>query len=342
MSTLNSVIKNRYGKHFKIQHPRESKIELTLTPEFFWNENSAKQFISNSTVANSYWRDIIQQYSNIPSPASLSVNDVEKYICTLLMQGQLQIFPIDVPDVSEHPPENRAIKASDNVTYLFAPVSTLLTTTPKEVKKFAKQKDADKFLSELSADKKKLKILSSELNIDLPQTSSVNSGEILESISKALFLGTTIVIVDRFTGTPPKDEIVESAREADKPVPLAPEKEKYESVVIDFQIDVDAQRNRNDILTLIGKEAGYESIIYVGDLWEFDNDWVRLNYLDPPPSGTYSLYHDPKDGEVPYTIFKDVPYASLKELTPECDEMVIHDDEDEKEEEGNNEQSASA
>ena len=223
MGTLNSVIKDRYGKHFKIQHPRESKIELTLTPEFFWNENSAKQFISNSTVANSYWRDIIQQYSNLPSPSSLSVNGVEKHICTLLIQGQLQIFPIDVPDVSEHPPENRAIKASDNVTYLFAPVETLLTTTPKEVKKFTKQEDADKFLSELSADKKKLKILSSELNIDLPQTSSVNSGEILESISKALFLGTTIVIVDRFTGTPPKKEIVESAREADKPVPLAPE-----------------------------------------------------------------------------------------------------------------------
>ena len=223
MGILKSVVKSRFGGYYKIQLPRESKVELTLSPQFFWNESSARQFVSQLIVPNGYWRNVLNQCSHAPCSSSLSDLDLENHISTLMINKELQIFAIDVPDVSEHPPENRAIKAADNVTYLFAPVETLLTTTPKEVKHFAKQEDADKFLGGLSADKKKLKLLSSELNIDIPQTSSVNSGEILESISKALFLGTSIVIVDRFTGTPPKKEIIESLREVDKAIPLAPQ-----------------------------------------------------------------------------------------------------------------------
>lgn len=223
MGILNSVVRSRFGKYYKVQLPSESKVELTLKPESFWNENSARQFINNLQVSKNYWRIIISQCSYTLPASQITDNDIEHHISTLIINQQLQMFSIDVLDVSEHPPENRAIKTKDNVTYLFAPLNTLLTTSPKEVKYFNNEADADEFLNEIDTDEAKMKTLAAELNIDVPGTASVNADEIRTAISTALVSGAIVVMVDRFTGSPKLDEvIIETVGPGNQKAGLAP------------------------------------------------------------------------------------------------------------------------
>lgn len=206
MGIQNSVVKNRFGESYKILPLRDINAQLAIEPESFWNEASTQQFINNLTVPNGYWKEIINKYSALPSPSSLTTYEIEQQVCTLMIQGQLKLFPVEVPDIVEHPPEKRAIKTKDNTTYLFAPLGVLLTTSPKEVKHFATENDAKVFLTELASDDNKLKTIAIELNIDIPNTASVNSDELLDVIAVALAAGTVIVIVDRFSSPPPSSE----------------------------------------------------------------------------------------------------------------------------------------
>ena len=203
MGVQNSVVKNRFGEYYKVQLPRENNAQLTLKSEFFWNKESTQQFINNLTVPNGYWREIIKEYSTLPSPSSLTTNEIEQQVSTLMMQGRLKLYPVDIPDIAEHPPENRVIKSSDDVIYRFAHISTLLLNNTSETKSFKNADDAKEFLTELDATDEQLTTIASELNIKLPATAAVNQGETLEAVSQELVTGNIVIIADKTSSAPP-------------------------------------------------------------------------------------------------------------------------------------------
>lgn len=202
MGIQNSIIKNRYGECYKLQLPRDVNPQLTLKASTFWNPQSTQQFIKNLTVSPGYWREIVAEYSTLPGPASLSETEIEQRVSDLLLQGQLKLYPVNIPDLVEHPPEKRVIKSSDNILYRFAPSSTLLLSNLSETKKFSNQDDAKSFLSEISNDPDELKTISHELGLPLPETSLVNQGQITETLSKALVDGEVVIIVDKTSSVP--------------------------------------------------------------------------------------------------------------------------------------------
>ena len=203
MGVQNSVVKNRFGEYYKVQLPRENNAQLTLKSEFFWNKESTQQFINNLTVPNGYWREIIKEYSTLPSPSSLTTNEIEQQVSVLMMQGRLKLYPVDIPDIAEHPPENRVIKSSDDVIYRFAHISTLLINNTSETKSFKNTDEAKEFLTELDASDEQLTTIASELNIKLPATAAVNQGETLDAISLELASGNIVIIADKTSSTPP-------------------------------------------------------------------------------------------------------------------------------------------
>jgi len=107
-------------------------------------------------------------------------------------------------------------------------------------------------------------------------------------------------------------------RKTDRPALPMPPRKKQESIYINYQIDIDEINNVNDKLMLMHNESDYVHSIVVGVLLEFDHDWVCLEFPDPPQNGSYSLEHDPQDESlVVYTVFKNVPFSKLANLTPE-------------------------
>lgn len=109
-------------------------------------------------------------------------------------------------------------------------------------------------------------------------------------------------------------------------------------IEIHFQIDLDTHSNRNDTVTLSQDNAVYEFTIAMSSLKEFEEDWVKLEFINAPKSGTYTLVQDPNDEDFePFTIFKEVPYEELVNLTADFDELEV---EPEAEEEGGNTEGA--
>lgn len=199
----NLVVKNRFGELYKVQLPREINAQLTLKSETFWDQESTQQFIRNLTVPNGYWREIISEYSTLPIPSSLTTIEIEQQVNTLMMRGQLKFYPVDIPDIVEHPPEKRVIKSTDNITYQFAPVSTLLLNKTSEIKSFKNTGEAKEFLSNLNANDEQLTNIANELDINLPATASVNQGETIEAMSQEIAAGNIVIIVDKTSSAPP-------------------------------------------------------------------------------------------------------------------------------------------
>lgn len=237
MSLQNSVFKSRSGDFYKVVLPRENSAQLSLKSESFWNEGSAQQFISNLFVPNGYWRDILHQYSTLPCPSSLNCYEIEKQVSTLMMQGQINFYPIDIPDVSERPPENRVIKSLEDVLYRFVPVSSLLINKDAKTEQFKNIKEIKLFLSKLNPDDKKLLLIANDLKITLPNTASVNKEEITDSISEAILSGQVVIIADKISSPPPDTSKVEGSkgtvgnRRADN---VAPPVDEFKEINIDL------------------------------------------------------------------------------------------------------------
>jgi len=222
MGMQNLIVKNRFGESYKVQLPREINAQLTLISETFWNQESTQQFIRNLTVPNGYWREIINEYSTLPIPSSLTTIEVEQQVNTLMMRGQLKFYPVDILDVVEHPPEKRVIKCTDNVTYQFAPVSTLLLNKTSETKSFKNTDEAKIFLSNINANDNQLLNIANELDIKLPATASVNQGETIEAVSQELAAGNIVIIVDKTSSSPPaKKETLDKSDVGNRAVILA-------------------------------------------------------------------------------------------------------------------------
>ena len=242
MILQNSVVKNRCGELYKVQLPRDNNAQLNLKSKSFWNEGSAQQFIHELTVPNDYWRDIIHEYGTTPCPSSLTIDEIEKHVSLLMTQGQLKFYPVDIPDISEQPPENRVIKGSDNTINRFMPISYLLLNKSDNVKYFNNSDEAKEYVSSLNPSDEKLTTIATELKITLPNTSSVNKGEKLDAIASALVTGKAIIIADKVSSPPPDESKVAKTkdttgnRRADQ---VAPPVDEFKEITIDLMDDFD-------------------------------------------------------------------------------------------------------
>lgn len=195
----NLVVKHSSGESYKVLLPRETIPQLNLTPESFWNEGTARQFINNLIVSNNYWRDIVNQCSS--SISCLAPDDIEKQVSSLMMHDKIKFYPVKIMDIVDHPPEKRALKLN-NVLYRFEPSSSLLFNNVSETKKFNNIDEANEFLSEISSNEEKLTVIAHELSIQLPATASVNKSEIADAISQELVSGSIVIIVDKTSSVP--------------------------------------------------------------------------------------------------------------------------------------------
>ena len=200
----NLVVKHRSGESYKITLPRGNVSEQSLTPESFWNESSAQQFVNNLVVSQGIWRDIIHQCDSF-STSCMAHDNIEKQVSSLIMDDKIKFYPVKIMDTVEHPPEKRIIK-SDNTIYRFEPSSSLLFMNSAETQSFKSIDDAYTFLNKISNSEAELAAIAKELNIDIPKTAYSNEGEITDVISEELISGNTVIIVDRFTSTPSGDE----------------------------------------------------------------------------------------------------------------------------------------
>jgi hypothetical protein len=233
------IIKDEFGQRYVLKTSAVHLAQSSFKAKSFWNSESTQSFVQKLNVTHAYWQGLLQQFSTVPSLHTLQRQQIEKHVSELLITGQIFLYPIANQKQDEHAPQKRAIKSSDNVTYLFAASSTLLTSTPREVKHFSSKKEADKFLKELATDDEKLKTIASELDIDVPTTASVNSAELYTAISTALAAGTVVVLVDRVSSAPSStssnSETVEAVGPGNRKSDLGPPEDEFKEINVELE-----------------------------------------------------------------------------------------------------------
>jgi hypothetical protein len=230
------IIKDEFGQRYVLKTSAVHLAQSSFKAKSFWNSESTESFVQKLNVTHAYWQSLLQQFSTVPSLHTLQKQQIEQHVSELLITGQIFLYPIANQKQDEHAPQKRAIKSSDNVTYLFAASSTLLTATPREVKYFSSKKEADKFLKELAPDDDKLKTIASELDIDVPTTASVNSTELYAAISMALAAGTVVILVDRVSSVPSSaNETVEAVGPGNRKSDLGPPADEFKEINVELE-----------------------------------------------------------------------------------------------------------
>jgi len=235
MLTTN-IIQDEFGQRYVLKTSSVHFEQSDFKAKPFWNTESTQSFVQRLNVSHGYWPDLLQQFSSIPALHTLQKQQIEYYVSELLISGKIYLYPLPKQKGTEHAPQKRAIKSSDNVTYLFAEASLLLTSTPKEVKYFSSKEDAEIFIKELNPDNKKLQTIASELNIKVPTTASVNSAELTTAICSALVAGTVIVLVDRISTVPASEsEVVEAVGPGNQKSDLGPAPDEFKEINIELE-----------------------------------------------------------------------------------------------------------
>lgn len=231
----NLVVKHKSGESYKITLPRGNVSEQSLTPETFWNESSAQQFVNNLVVSQGIWRDIIHQCDSF-STSCMSHDNIEKQVSSLMMNDKIKFYPVKIMDTVEHPPEKRVLK-SDNTIYRFEPSSSLLFMKSSETQNFKSIDDAYTFLNKISNSEAELAAIAKELNIDIPKTAYINEGAITDIISEELISGNIVVIVDKISSTPPtKKEALNKSDIGNKNAGLGPH--ETENIIFDISTSI--------------------------------------------------------------------------------------------------------
>ncbi|MCW8935131.1 MAG: hypothetical protein OQK98_10440 [Gammaproteobacteria bacterium] len=191
------LVKDHFGQYYKIQTSKDKPAPLSLESEVFRSKTQAAQFINNLTAPISFWSRIVNSETLILKSIS-NEKQLKEEVAELFNRGKIKAFKIDISSSSDHPPEKRTVTDSNKNNHTFTPVSSLLISNPKEIKKFSNKTEAEKYLNELSADKDQLKNIAQELNLGAGGSDS----EVLSSITTSLESGLVVIVVDRYSAPP--------------------------------------------------------------------------------------------------------------------------------------------
>jgi len=205
------LVKDHFGQYYKIQTRKDKAAPDALEAEIFRSNSQAQRFINDLLAPQHFWSKIYYSEALIVK-AALSEASLRNEIAELLQKGKIKAFKIDIPTLSEHPPEKRSVKDSNRNVHTFAPTTSLLISNPKEVKNFTTKAEAEKYLKEISPNRIELQNIVKEL--ELPVS--------IDLITTGLADGTIVVLVDRYSAPPSSSDLLDEVQ-GDKDASKGPE-----------------------------------------------------------------------------------------------------------------------
>lgn len=202
---FNNLLQSQHGQYYKLQTPNDISPGLTLEPRNFSNPDLTCTFLRQLRTPHRYWHRLLQRMypGNI---RHLNQQQVHRLVSQLLIDGKIRLYPVKPANHLENPPEKVTIKVKGEASYRFAEISTLLLTSPKEVKRFSSPDEAESFIQKLNPEQEQLKHIANQLDIPLDQKTAGSSDSLTSAIATSLAGGKGIVIVDRTSSSPPPEE----------------------------------------------------------------------------------------------------------------------------------------
>jgi len=315
--TMINTLQSIFGQKFQVISDRGGDIHPSAKLKMFDSPLSARQFISGQLKTSpSEWRYFLQRQSSLISATNkLSDWQLIDKVAELVMRKNIRFY--ELPQISHRVMAHNGkgtgynfIKGPENLPGNEKPLDIHIEATAIEI------------LSSLEVERNYWDNYLKEHGLAQKSSLNTESQDTLSYVASLLVAGDIVVYTQPFSIAPPVPVEALDAIESmiDKKALLGPEVHVEDSIYINFQIDISEAGYRNDKLTLVHSGGKYESSLTLGMLQVFDFDWVRLEFPDPPHNGNYTLLFDAQEeGSDVYTLFEDVPFASLAELTPDLE-----------------------
>jgi len=312
------ILRGRFQTYYQVRGKAGGDIHPSAQYRHFNYTTSSKAFLFSGLYAGAdYWRRFLSRhYSTVPYMTDLQLLH---RIAELVIQNEIRFYQL--PELTE----NKVMRHDGKGTgynFIKGPGALPLKNAyPLEIETL---EQAYEIINSINAGNDfwydyldQQTLMPAQHNTEALQACKTNLNGY---IAWLMVSGTMLVYSQPYVPPAPAAPEPEylPLTEKDKPQLPAYEEPLTESIYINYQIDIDERYNVNDKLTLKHNESDYIYSIIVGRLFEFDQDWVCLEFPDPPKNGSYTLTHDPRDGSMEvYSVFKNVPYAKLAKLTPE-------------------------
>jgi len=315
VNTLYSI----FRQQFQVISDRGGDIHPSATLKLFNSPLTTQRFLTEQIKASaSYWRHFLNRQLSLTTPLN-ALNDAQiiDKIVELVMRKRIRFY--ELPQISHNVMAHNGKGKGYNFIKGPGKLPDGGSEAPLDIKIEA---EAVQILTSLEVEERYWHNYLKEQGLEQDKVEAAKGQDITSYVAGLMVSGEIVIYTRAYAPPPPMPDVTSLLEpRVDKKAPLGPEVIKAESIYVNFQVDVSETSYRNDKLTLIHSGGEYESSLTLGSLQVFDYDWVRLEFPDPPQSGKYTLKFDAQEGDESdiYTIFEDVPFASLSDLTPDLD-----------------------
>ncbi|MFK5950504.1 MAG: hypothetical protein QM500_17260 [Methylococcales bacterium] len=200
MITNSNFVKDQFGKLYKIHSDYHGRIPNTINAINFSDPESAKRFLLNLEVSLNFWHQFSSSLISIKSDSNPL-----RLVSNALYKGKIKIYDVTSIQQAKNSKTNSILKAPNSAdSFKIESGLSSLSTNTNTIKQFNNQKEAEKFIKELSPNQEDLQDIIKQVQPPgaplPPPTSSYD--DLIVNLGKAIVSGSAVVSVVSNATTP--------------------------------------------------------------------------------------------------------------------------------------------
>lgn len=178
------IFKSHFGKHYKIHFIKDGSVPRSLRPERFSSLHSARQFLLQLRVPQSYW----QQLAANCNDASAFCGHRRDHLLAVgnsIMSGRIRIYEVEVRDSHALAKSAIAVQDRQGYQYQFATMKQALASPGHIPQRFSSAQQAYETLYELAPNLEQLQALATDLQLT-PVAEQQTYTQLVDAIAEGL------------------------------------------------------------------------------------------------------------------------------------------------------------
>ena len=178
------IFKSHFGKHYKIHFIKDGPVPRSLKPERFSSSHSARQFLRELRVPESYWQQLASRCDNAPSFRGHQRDHLQA-VSHNITSGRIRIYEVDVPDSDALAKSAIAVQDRQGYQYQFATMKQALAFPGRTPQRFSSAQQVYETLYDLAPNLEQLQALATDLQLT-PAAEQQTYTQLVDALAEGL------------------------------------------------------------------------------------------------------------------------------------------------------------
>ena len=178
------IFKSHFGKHYKIHFIKDGPVPRSLKPERFSSSHSARQFLRELRVPESYWQQLASRCDNTPSFRGHQRDHLQA-VSHNITSGRIRIYEVDVPDSDALAKSAIAVQDRQGHQYQFATMKQALAFPGRTPQRFSSAQQVYETLYDLAPNLEQLQALATDLQLT-PAAEQQTYTQLVDALAEGL------------------------------------------------------------------------------------------------------------------------------------------------------------